>query len=67
MDLKLNVTVCEPYRTEDGTWSTRLREEVEEFHDLEERHCLLCTICGYPAYPECTSFCNNVDYPGEKG
>jgi len=50
---------CEPYRKKDGTWDIRRYSYEEEYPDDRIRHCDMCTVCGFPAYPECTKTCNN--------
>lgn len=48
-----------PVKERDGTWTTIIKEYEKAYSDDQIRHCDLCTMCGYPDYPECTKTCNN--------
>lgn len=48
-----------PVRGKDGKYHM-VEEEFDEFiPDENVRHNMLCTICGFPEYPECTKVCSN--------
>ena len=34
-------------------------KKIVEVADKDVRHNDLCTICGFPSYPECTTWCQN--------
>jgi len=55
----IHVDGCTPYRSRNGTWDTRKYSYDVEIADDRIRHCDLCTMCGFPGYPECTKICNN--------
>lgn len=35
--------------------------EKKEYPD-DGRHCDLCIVCGFPAYPECRNWCQNEKF-----
>lgn len=55
----IHIDGCEAYRKKDGTWDTRRYSYDKSFTDEQVRHCDLCTMCGFPTYPECRDWCPN--------
>ncbi len=41
-------------------------KRIETFTDEQVRHCDLCTMCGFPGYPECRDWCQNEQWAREK-
>lgn len=37
----------------------------QEFPETEGRHCDLCVVCGFPAYPQCRDWCAHHGYEAE--
>lgn len=38
-------------------------KKIVDVEDKDVRHNDLCTICGFPSYPECTTWCQHYEPP----
>lgn len=58
--------VYEPVQKSDGSWDIQERDMEKEYPDEAVRHNELCTVCGFPGYPECRDWCQNEKWRIEK-
>jgi hypothetical protein len=62
----MRIDVSEIMEDENGAVYFKHYTKEEEFPDSEGRHCDLCVVCGFKAYPECRDWCVHAGYEREK-
>ena len=54
----IEIETCEFVEDDNGGHFVHTKR-YEDFTDDQVRHNDLCTLCGFPSYPECMKFCQN--------
>lgn len=57
--MKIKIRVSDFVEDEDGGYSVKHYIEVREVPDDQIREDEICTICGFPDYPQCKKTCHN--------
>lgn len=62
---KIEIESYEPIEGPNGVYF-KVTKRTEDYSDNQVRHSDLCTICGFPSYPECRNWCQNEQWEREK-
>lgn len=64
MEIKFHVISNES----DGHGGRKIIEfdEVKDFSETADRDEHICIICGYPNYPKCKEWCQNMEFKRER-
>ncbi|MBQ3432087.1 MAG: hypothetical protein IJG23_04815 [Clostridia bacterium] len=57
--MKIKIRVSDFVEDEDGGYSVKHYIEEREVPDDQVREDEICTICGFPDYPQCKKTCHN--------